>query len=64
METKVGDADSHVKMSTEAIGAEKKDMAATKPGGSVPVENAPDPDEDDLDDLDGMCWFALFSSQH
>ena len=52
MGTKLGDLDEPAKASTEVIKQEEIESAAKHPG-SPPVGNVPDPDEDDLDDLDG-----------
>ena len=42
--------------------AERKDSAPKETSTSettVPVQDVPDPEEDDLDDLDGQCQYAL-----
>lgn len=68
METKPGDLEGLAETSSKAIQKESEAAAAPKteykdpaPAASAPIqqdvastEEVPDPDEDDLDDLDGM----------
>jgi hypothetical protein len=59
MATKAQDLDDPAKASTKAMEPEKKVSTAPKPGNPPSVEDAPDPEEDDLDDLDGKFLFNL-----
>lgn len=59
MATKAEDLDDAAKASTKAMEPEKKVSTAPKPDNLSLVEDAPDPDEDDLDDLDGESLFNL-----
>ena len=56
MESKPGDHDSSAQATGERI--EKEEVKADAPTQAkqdpFPVEDMPDPDEDDLDDLDGL----------
>jgi hypothetical protein len=54
METKAGDLEGLVKTSTEALKSDEKAPDASNCNKPSVVEDAPDPDEDDLDDLDGV----------
>lgn len=47
------------KASTKAMEHENKVSTASKPDDPHPVEDAPDPEEDDLDDLDGEFLINL-----
>jgi peroxin-19 len=51
MEQKPGDLEGLAKATGKAI--EKETQAVPKPKDLAPTEDVPDPDEDDLDDLDG-----------
>jgi hypothetical protein len=56
MEAKAGDLEGLATTSTQAM----KNQVASSNGGDAakdaPIEHAPDPEEDDLDDLDGTSW--------
>lgn len=65
MATKAEDQDGLAKTGTEAVGTaaqdtkntkDMKEVTPPKPIETPSFENAPDPDEDDLDDLDGICF--------
>jgi len=53
METKAGNLDGLVKTSIETSKSEGTAFTASQSDKPPTVEDAPDPDEDDLDDLDG-----------
>jgi peroxin-19 len=58
MESKPGDLEGLAESSTKALASEASAASAPKPaegGATVEDEDVPDPDEDDLDDLDGMA---------
>jgi hypothetical protein len=57
MATKAEELDNPARASTKAMEPEKKASTASKPDDLPQVEDAPDPDEDDLDDLDGEFLF-------
>lgn len=52
METKAGDLDGLVSTSTKVMERTAEEVPAVE---EAVVEDAPDPDEDDLDDLDGTA---------
>ena len=63
MATKAEDLDDPAKAFMKAMEPEKKASATSKPDNPLLVEDAPDPEEDDLDDLDcesaynlGLCY--------
>jgi hypothetical protein len=57
METKAGDIDGLSQPSAKIAEKEPKVVEEPKANSSIPVEDAPDPEEDDLDDLDGRFYF-------
>ncbi len=59
MATKAEELDGPAKASTKAMEPEKKAAIASMPDNPPLVEYAPDPEEDDLDDLDGENLFNL-----
>lgn len=56
MESKTGDLEGLAQTTGKRIekGCVKADTASPAKQDPVPVEDVPDPDEDDLDDLDGL----------
>lgn len=59
MATNAQGLDDRAKASTKTIEPEKKASTDSKPDEPPLVEDAPDPEEDDLDDLDGEFLFNL-----
>lgn len=53
MDTKAGGLERPVKTSSEALKNDENVPDASKSNKPSIIEDAPDPDEDDLDDLDG-----------
>lgn len=53
MESKPGDLEGLKKEPAKAVRTEDGSVPETTASTSAPVDDAPDPDEDDLDDLDG-----------
>jgi hypothetical protein len=59
MATKAQDLDDPAEASTRAMEPGETVSTASKQDDPPPVEDAPGPDEDDLDDLDGGFLFNL-----
>jgi hypothetical protein len=59
MATMAEDLDGPAKASTKAMEPEKKNSTAPEPDNPPLEEDVPDPEEDDLDDLDGEFVFNL-----
>lgn len=55
MENKPGDLEGLADATGKAVERESATTAAQIPPPTAAVADAPDPDEDDLDDLDGQC---------
>jgi len=53
METKPGDLEGLAESSVKALKKDSETAKATVPTPSASTTSVPDPDEDDLDDLDG-----------
>jgi hypothetical protein len=71
METKAGDLEGLVKSSTTTMENEKKTSSASESLNAPPAESVPDPDEDDLDDLDGkphrirrLIYFSTYTNHN
>lgn len=59
MATMAEDVDDLLKVSLKTMEPEKSASTVPRPEISPLKEDVPDPEEDDLDDLDGECFFNL-----